>query len=330
MNTILDPSRHARTGVLILLMAGLVGCGALGRDLGGLGTDIGAGAVRGARGQLSSDSTQAAIRLLTGAATSGLASGITDRLQPAIDTTLAGAFGRTRAFLGTTQDSLALFVGGPLSASVERLIRGNVQTLGTQLNGQLDPLVARMGHGLRTELALTLGQAGTDARQVLIPLVGEAIDSASVRLAVNARGPLRQAIDSIVSSAVQSGVKAAETSSKPFLNRITGALMGVVGAVVLGLLAWMHIDRRRSKQALFAMAEAIKTTDDDQARETIKDRVKASARRHQVDGYLHTFLEKNQLLRGSEQPARVAVPRIVRGDAAEAPPTVGAGEPPRM
>src|SRR5688572_28871445 len=46
MNTILDPSRHARTGVLILLMAGLAGCGALGRDLGGLGTDIGAGAVR--------------------------------------------------------------------------------------------------------------------------------------------------------------------------------------------------------------------------------------------------------------------------------------------
>lgn len=328
MNTTLHPSRRARIGVLVLLLAGLAGCG-LGRTIGGLGTDLGGGAVRGARTQLGSDSTQAAIRLLTGAATSGLASGITGNLQPALDTTLAGAFGRTRTFLSTTQDSLAHFVGGPLSASVERLIRGNVQTLGAQLNGQLDPLVAQVGQDLRAQLALTLTQAGTDARQALIPLVGEAIDSASIRLATNAQGPLRVALDSIVSSAVRAAGTAVDDSTKPIFNRITGALMGVGAVLVLGLLLWMHIDRKRSKQALFAMAEAIKTTDNDQVRETIKDRVKANARRHQVDGYLHTFLEKNQLLRGSEQPARVAVSRIVRGDEAAAEATVGAGEPPR-
>lgn len=327
MNRILHPSTRTRIVLMAVLLAGAAGCGAISRGVGGLGNNAGAGVVRGARGQLDNDSTQAAIRLLTGAATAGLASGITGNVQPAIDTTLGGAFGRARTFLSTTQDSLAHFVGGPLSSSVERLIRGNLQTLGSQLNAQLDPAVANLGTGLRAQLALTLSQAGSDARQALIPLVGEAIDSASVRLAVNARGPLRQAIDSIVSSAVRSGVQSAEQSSKPFFNRLSGALMGVGAVLVLGLLAWMHIDRKRSKQALFAMAEAIKTTDNEQVRETIKDRVKASARRHKVDGYLHTFLEKNELLRGSEQPGRVPVHKIVSGSEAET--TVGAGEPPR-
>jgi hypothetical protein len=322
MDNILHPSRRVRTGIMTLLLAGLAACGGLGRTIGGLGSDAGNGVVRGARGQLASDSTQAAIRLLTGEAAAGLAAGITANLQPALDTTLAGVFGRTRVFLGTTQDSLALFVGGPLSASVERLIRGNLQTLGAQLNGQLDPLVAQAGTGLRAQLALTLAQAGTGARQAFLPLVGEAVDSASARLVVNARGPLRVAIDSIVASAVRTGVQSAEKSSKPFFNRLTGALMGVGAVLVLGLLAWMHIDRKRSKQALFAMAEAIKTTDDAQVRETIKDRVKTNARRHQVDGYLHTFLEKNQLLRGSE---RIPIDRIVRGDEAPAGAAAGAG-----
>lgn len=329
MSKILHPSRLAHTGLAVLLLAGLPGCGAIGRGIGSVGSDAGAGAVRGVRGQLDSDSTQAAIRLLTGAATSGLASGITGSLQPAIDTTLAGAFGRTRTFLNTTQDSLAGFVGGPLSASVERLIRGNLQTLGTQLNAQLDPAVAQLGAGLRTQLALTLSQAGTDASQVLIPLVGEAIDSASVRLAANAQGPLRTAIDSIVASAVRSGVQSAEKSSKPLFDRITGALVGVAVVLVLGLLLWIQIDRKRSKQALFAVTEAIKTTDDEQVRETIKDNVKASARRHQVDGYLHSFLEKNQLLRGTEK-GRVPVPKIVRGDEVPAEATTAAGEHPPM
>lgn len=328
MNTTLRPSVLARLCIVILLLAGVSGC-SLGRTLSGLGGDLGSGAVRGARTQLGSDSTQAAIRLLTGSATSGLASGITGSVQPAIDTTLAGAFLRTRTFLHTTQDSLALFIGGPLSASVQQLIRGNAQTLGSSLNGQLDPLVAQFGQGLRTQLALTFSQAGTDARQALIPLVGEAIDSASARLAANGQGPLRIAIDTIVSSAVRAAVTAVDDSSKPLINRVTGALMGVAGVIVLGLLAWMHIDRKRSRQALFAITEAIKTTDDEQVRETIKDRVKANARRRQIDGYLHTFLEKNQLLRGSEQPARIAVPKLVRGDEAAAAETAAAGEPPR-
>lgn len=326
MSTTFRPSALARLGAVVLLLAGVAGC-SLGRTLSGLGGDLGSGAVRGARTQLGSDSTQAAIRLLTGSATSGLASGITGSLQPAIDTTLAGAFLRTRTFLHTTQDSLALFIGGPLNASLQQLIRGNAQTLGTELNGQLDPVIAQLGQGLRTQLALTLSQAGTDARQALIPLVGEAIDSASVRLAANGQGPLRTAIDSIVASAVRTGIGAAEEKSKPLFNRITGALMGVAAVIVLGLLAWMHIDRKRSKQALFAITEAIKTTDDEQVREAIKDRVKANARRHQVDGYLHTFLEKNQLLRGSEQPARIAIPKVVRGDEVPAETTAGAGEP---
>ena len=322
MITLIHPSHRARAGIIALLLAGASGCG----FVTGLGTDAGTGLVRGARGQLATDSTQAAIRLLTGAATSGLASGITANLQPAIDTTLAGAFGRTRTFLRTTQDSLAGFVGGPLSASVERLIRGNLQTLGTQLNGQIDPLMANVGQGLRTQLALTLNQAGTDARLVLLPLVDEVIDSASARFAVNAQGPLRIAVDSIVSSAVRSGVDAAEERSKPLFNRITGALMGVGAVIVLGLLAWMHVDRKRSKQALFAVTEAIKATDDPQVRETIKDNVKTNARRHQVDGYLHTFLEKNQLLRGTE---RIAVPKLIRGDEPGAGVTASAGGPPR-
>lgn len=314
MNTLLQ--RRARLAALVLLLTGAAGC-SLGGTVGGLATDAGSGAVRGARGQLATDSTQAAIRLLTGTVVSGVTAG----LRPAIDTTLSGVIGRARTFIGTTQDSLALFVGGPLSASVQRLLSANLRTLSASLDGQIDPLIAGVGRGLRAQLALTLDSAGTGARQVLIPLVGEAIDSASARLAVNGQGPLRQAIDSIVASAVRAGADAVDERSRPILNRITGALMGIAGVIVLGALAWMHIDRRRSRAALFAMAEAIRTTDDEQVRETIKDRVKQNARRRQIDGYLHTFLEKNHLLRGTE---RIPVPKLVGDDV---PVASGAGEP---
>lgn len=67
-------------------------------------------------------------------------------------------------------------------------------------------------------------------------------------------------------------------------------------------------------------------TDDESVREAIKDRIKTNARRRRIDGYLHTFLEKNQLLRGSEQPAKVNVGKAVRGGPVEEPVT--AGEPP--
>lgn len=311
MNTSLHPFRRVRAAAVLLLLSGVAGC-SLGRTLTGLGSDLGNGAVAGARGQLANDSTQAAIARLTGAATSGLASGIASNVRPAIDTTLSGAFGQARAFLNTTQDSLALFLSGPLNTSLQGLIRGNVQTLGTSLDAQLQPLIAQAGVGLREQLALTLAQADTDARQVLLPLVGAAVDTVSARLATNANGPLRQAIDSIVSSAVRSGVDAAEQSSRPLFNRLTGALAGIAGVMVLGALLWMRADRQKSQRAMFAMAEAIRKTEDEQVREAIKDRIKANARRHGIDGYLHTFLEKKQLLRGSEQPDRIAVGKVVR------------------
>ena len=319
--------RRFRRATALLMLAGLAGCG-LGSTLGRLGTSAGGGLVTGARTQLASDSTTLAIRRLTDSATLALADGIRGNLQPALNSTLAGAFGSTSSFVRGTQDSLALFVAGPLSSSLERLIRGNVQTFGTTLDAQLDPIFTRAGEGLRGQLALTLDQAGGDARRVLLPLVGETVDTLSARLAVNARGPLRQAIDSIVSSAVTSGIRAADAESRPLLNRISGVLMGVAGVLVLGALIWMNMERKRSEQALFAIGEAVKMTDDESVREAIKDRIKTNARRRQIDGYLHTFLEKNQLLRGSEQPAKVNVGKVVRGDPAEEP--VAAGEPPRL
>ena len=314
------PSRRlapVRFCTLLLLLAGLAGC-SFGNALRGLGSSAGGGLVTGVRTQLSSDSTTSAIRLLADSATEALASGIRTNLAPALDATVAGVFARTSTFLSTTEDSLARFLAGPLSSSLQRLIRENVQTFGTTLDAQLDPVIARAGQGLRTQLSLTLDQAGSDARRVLVPLVADAVDTVSVRLAANAQGPLRVAIDSIVASAVKAGIDSAGTAGKPLLNRIGGVLLGVAGVIVLGLMAWLYIDRRRTRQALFAIGEAVKHTDDENVREAMKDRIKANARRRQIDGYLHTFLEKNRLLRGTEHAGKVPVGRIVGEPAATA------------
>jgi hypothetical protein len=324
MTTLSRPSAAARSGALLLLLAGLAGC-SLGTRLNGLGSSAGGGLVTGARAQLRSDSTTSAVRLLTDSATAALASGIRGNLAPALNETVGSVFGNAHTFLRTTQDSLAWFLSGPFSSSLQRLIRANAQTLGTSLDAQLDPAIARAGAGLRTQLALTLDQAGGDARRALLPLVGETVDTLSARLAVNAQGPLRQAIDSIVASAVKTGIQSADRESTPILNRIGGVLMGVAGVIVLGALAWLYVDRKRTRQALFAVGEAVKMTDDEGVREAMKDRIKANARRRQIDGYLHTFLEQNRLLRGSENAGKVPVGRIV-GE----PVATGMEDPPRL
>ncbi|HEU0299462.1 MAG TPA: hypothetical protein VFR37_08415, partial [Longimicrobium sp.] len=252
MNTLSRRSAPIRLLALLVLLAALAGC-SLGNTLRGLASSAGGGLVTGARTQLGSDSTTSAVRVLVDSATAALASGIRGNLQPALDSTVNGVFGDASTFLRTTQDSLAYFLGGPLSSSLQRLIRGNVQTLGTSLDAQLDQSIARAGEGLRTQLSLTLDQAGGDARQVLLPLVAEAVDTVSTRLAVNAQGPLRVAIDSIVASAVRSGLQSADTAGKPLLDRIDGLLLGVAGVIVLGALAWLYVDRKRTRKALFAV-----------------------------------------------------------------------------
>jgi hypothetical protein len=329
MITLSRRSIPVRLGTLLLLLAGLAGC-SLGNTLRGLGTSAGGGVVTGLRTQLRNDSTTSAVRLLADSATAALASGIRGNLSPALDATVNSVFGNASTFLRTTQDSLAYFLAGPLSSSLQGLIRSNVQTLGTSLDAQLDPVIARAGQGLRTQLSLTLDQAGGDARRVLVPLVAEAVDTVSARLAVNAQGPLRVAIDSIVASAVRTGIQSADTAGRPLFDRIGGVLAGVAGVIVLGALAWLWVDRKRTRQALFAIGEAVKMTDDEQVRETMKTHIKTNARRRQIDGYLHTFLEKNQLLRGSEQAGKVAVDRIVREPAATATAGAGAAGEPRL
>lgn len=320
MNTLSRRFAPIRPVAMLVLLAGLAGC-SLGNTLRNLASSAGGGLVTGARTQLDSDSTTSAVRVLADSVTAALASGIRGNLAPALDATVNGVFSDAGTFLRTTQDSLAYFLSGPLSSSLQRLIRTNVQTLGTSLDAQLDPAIARAGQGLRTQLSLTLDQAGGDARRVLLPLMAEAVDTVSTRLAVNAQGPLRVAIDSIVASAVRSGLQSADTAGKPLFDRIGGVLLGVAGVIVLGAMAWLYVDRKRTRQALFAIGEAVKMTDDEQVRETMKDQIKTNARRRRIDGYLHTFLEKNRLLRGSESAGKVPVGRIV-GE-----PAATAGEP---
>ncbi|HEX2081607.1 MAG TPA: hypothetical protein VHG08_28140 [Longimicrobium sp.] len=322
-------SAPIRIGTLVLLLAGLAGC-SLGNSLRNLASSAGGGLVSGARTQLDSDSTLSAVRVLADSATAALASGIRGNLAPALDATVNGVFSDASTFLRTTQDSLAYFLSGPLSSSLQRLIQSNVQTLGASLDAQLDPAIARAGEGLRTQLSLTLDQAGGDARRVFLPLVAEAVDTVSTRLAVNAQGPLRVAIDSIVASAVRSGLQSADTAGRPLFDRIGGILLAVAGVIVLGAMAWLYVDRKRTRQALFAIGEAVKMTDDEQVRETMKNHIKANARRRQIDGYLHTFLEKHRLLRGSEHAGKVPVGKIVGEPAAATAATAPTAAEPRV
>lgn len=300
-NLISLPRNGVHAAAALLLLAVVPGC-ALDKTIGNAAKAGAAGAVAGARGQLGNDSTRVVLDGLLDAATAGVGRGVKRDIAPAIDKSSRRLFTNGETFIGHAQDSVAFAIRGQFSRSLQDLIAAN----GAALRGQIRPTLDGAGDGLRAQLAATLDSASTGARSRFLPLVGEAVDTISDRFAVNMDRRLGPALTRLIDSVGTTTRK----QGNAFVRELLMALGGAAVVVVALALLWMNADRKRKAQALLAMARAVRSIPDEAAREDVKNRVKASARRDGVDGYLHTFLEKQQLLTpaGDIETAPPAIP----------------------
>lgn len=313
---------------VLVMLAG--GCASLDRTAGRLGSSAGGGLVRSARGGLENDSTQAALRMLAAAAVGGLGEGISRDVTPALKDAARRVFGTGEGFLANARDTVSLALSGPVNRAIQQLIRDNSAALASSLGREIDPLVTRVGTSVRGQLALTFDQVGADAQRTLVPVLETAVDRMAVRLAENTKsgGPLRTAIDSAVASAVRTGIQSAHKETQSITRKAAPWAGGALAVVLGGVIFWLVRERQRSQKALRAIGEAVKNLDDPGAREAVKNVIKTTARKQRIDGYLHSFLEKHQLLQGSERPRPGEQSVYVGAIAGEPAATAAGAEPP--
>jgi hypothetical protein len=301
--------------IAVPLLLALSGC-ALGKTLSGLGRSAAGGAVVGAREQLGNDTTRMTLDTLIGSVTASVGRGINRDVSPALDKSVRRLFLNGEGFLGNAADSIR----GPVSAALDELIAGRTSTLGRSINAQIDPLFGRInaqvdplfgriGNAARLQIDSTITAVGTSADGTLMPLLDRTVDRLSTRFADNVDGKLSPALNRLVKNAVKTGLGEVQQQGDSFFKKIVPWLGGGLGVVLVAVIVWMHVDRKRKEQTLLALARAVREIPDDAAREEMKNRVKASARRDGVDGYFHTFLEKHEML--GPPPAKIAVPSLV-------------------
>jgi hypothetical protein len=276
--------KRALAVTCLALLGASPGCG-LNGQLVRLGQNVGSSAASSAAdGGLSflrSEPGREAIRAITDSTTASLSLGVQRELTPLLNGAVEQLTVEGQGLLRSTRDTLAASIEGQLSAALRTLLQANIQAAGEESRGQIQLLTAQLGTDLERSIFPALSFA-----------VGQAVDTAMVRLATAAGGSLRVAVDTIVGSAVRTGLDQARTQGEPIWRRI---LLGsaLVALTLMGIaIFWLWRDRRRRGEALFAVAQAI----NDAGAKDVKASVKRQARDQRIEGYLNTFLEENRLL----------------------------------
>jgi hypothetical protein len=281
------PLRPFRTGLRLAVQTAsvlplLAGCTAIRGQVRGLGGS----AFQGGLAYLDSEPGRQRVRAVSDSSLASLTQAYRTQVSPVLDSTLLRVSTDASTLVRRTQDSLAAAIQGPFSASLQSLLRANVRVAGEEG---------------RAQLALTTGALEADLRDrfvpVLVAAVGASVDTALSR-ATAGEARLRPALDSVVASAVRSGIRAGVSTAKeegePFWRKVRWAGGAALAVVLAVAAAWLWVDRRKRGEALAAVAAAVNSYVQ-AGGGAIKQEIKAQAQSRQIEGYLLSFLEQQGL-----------------------------------
>jgi hypothetical protein len=268
--------RYGRYLFGIPLAALLCGCA-----VGNLGSSVGRGAASGGLSYLRSEPGRQALRAVADTSALLVASAVRTRVQPVVDSAVVAILDRGNQAIDRARDTLAVAIRSDISASLQDLVRANLETTGLEGRRQSQLLLASVSGGFDRDLGPALQRS-----------VVRLTDALVARLSDGLRTQLGAAAESVVIRTVQSGVKAGDQSTRKSSTwkTIRFALIGFVVALILLALVWLYAEVRRSHAALQVVTGAINRQGDDR----LKVGIKEDARAKGVEGWLHSFLEKNR------------------------------------
>ena len=269
--------RASRAWILCLsFVAVLSGCA-----VNNLGASVGRGAASGGLNYLKSDQGRQALREVADSSAILVASVVRTRVRPVVDSAVVAILDRGQVAIDRARDSLAVAIRTDLSAALQELVRANLETTGHEGRRQTQLLLASASGNIDRDFAPAL------QRSVL-----RMTDALFVRLADGLRSQVGVAAESIVIRSVQSGIRAGDQSTRKSSTwkTIRFALVGFVVALILLALVWLYAEVRRSHAALQVVTGEINRRGD----ESLKVGIKEGAREKGVEGWLHSFLEKNR------------------------------------
>ncbi len=206
-------------------------------------------------------------------ATTGVARGLRDSLQPRIDSVAASLEG-----------GLATYIRNGLDSALDQLLAHRTGQVRASVTAAVPEWISILGANTRTKLA---------------PAIGEAADSAGTRFVravdVGLQGRLRPTLVALVQEVAESVRVSAGRTTTPILKRVSGIVWlvaGMVVAIVAGvvIVAWLRY--RRTQQSLDAVATAVNK----QGGEDLKRAIKLEATNRRVEPWLHSYLRKRDLL----------------------------------
>jgi hypothetical protein len=265
----------------VLLVCALAPALLNGCAVSGIGSSVGRGAASGGLTYLRSDQGREALRALADSSAVTVASAVRTRIQPTVDSAVVAVLDRGRAAIDQARDSLATAIRTDISSALQDLVRANLATTGLEGRRQTQLLLASASGNLDQELAPALQRSVVRVTDALI-----------MRLTDGLRSQLGAAAETVVVRSVRGGVKAGDQSARgsSTWKTVRFALIGFVVALVLLALVWLYSEVRRSHAALSVVTGEINRRGD----ESLKLGIKEGARAKGVEGWLHSFLEKNQ------------------------------------
>lgn len=212
-----------------------------------------------------------------------------DSVRPRLDSTVVEFVDTIQTRVAGAEDSTASFVRTKLDSALRELVSHSLVIL---------------RDSVRRSLNVWLDDVSQHGRTNIVPLAGEVADSATSRavssLNAGLTGPLRTTVLKLVMEIADSVRVAArrtvqEPAFKAILSRlgVTGGLVagGVIAAVIAGL-AIMAINLRRTHRALGAVTSAVHDHGSSELRGAVRDQALA----RNVEGWLHNYLAKRDLL----------------------------------
>lgn len=248
------------------------------------GSDFGGGAMTAAR-----DGSVALVGQLRDSVVGIAVRTYDDSVRPRLTATLSAAFDSTQLRVAVVESTSAAFVEGRLSQALRALIAENLA-------------VAR--DSVRSALGAWGEEAGRVARAELLPLASDVASSAAAgavaTLNAGLQGPLRSSVLALVMEVADSvRVAARRTAEEPLvkslferLGLIGGLVVGGIIAAVLAALALLGLNLLNTRRALQAVTTAIREAGTPDVRRAVKERARAG----RVEGWLHDYLAKKDLL----------------------------------
>lgn len=270
---------RAAAAAAVLLAAGCVA---------DLGSSLGGGLVRGARGELEKPETRQAVRGIADTALAGVEETLREELAPTVDSTVRSVLREGEAAAGRLGDSVSVAVRGDLTPSMEELVRRTVERAGVESREELELTTARLRRDLEERLVPVLAPAVRDATTELVAELSRGVEN---ELSVAAES----AVSRMVRAGVQAGTGTVEES--PLWQTVVRIALGAGAVAVLWIGAWLWRGHRRRDAALKAVAQAVKERGDDELRRHIKHRTT----QRQVEGWFRDYLQSTGFLVTSDR-----------------------------